>query len=441
MRFALYGEEPAGLAVARAVAASPGHVLTRIVGRPHSHTGLPGGSRVRFCQAWENLLTDSDVDAVIVAGNSEEMQQAVRQLALSGRRVLVSPELLQPTAFFYEMALLEAESPGRLFPLLGLRGHPLVLKLGELIASEALGRVRHGQLDRRISGAAPAAQPLLTDDDLTLALLADADLLRALCGSYDQVTASRSGDAGQGYSLATVTLAGSAAPQAVWTASATSGPDEWRLTLVGDLGTAVLEGDPGSARFRLTLALAGQPPTRFRLTLALAGQPPTIEECVDDAGPWLLETFLASSGNVAISPSRLMGEGRGGRETGDAALSPLSPRGRGVGGEGALWNELARTVELVDAVERSVRRRRTIDVYFETPSERGVFKTQMTAVGCSLLVLTLVAVVIYLSAAAALAIPPLVKKIVAVLIFVPLGIFLAMQLLFFVTRPATRDGR
>jgi hypothetical protein len=98
-------------------------------------------------------------------------------------------------------------------------------------------------------------------------------------------------------------------------------------------------------------------------------------------------------------------------------------------------------VELVDAVERSIRRRRTIDVYFETPSERGIFKTQMTAVGCSLLVLTLLAVVIYLGAAAALAIPPLVKKIVVALIFVPLGVFLVMQLLFFVARPAARNGR
>jgi cytochrome bd-type quinol oxidase subunit 1 len=88
-----------------------------------------------------------------------------------------------------------------------------------------------------------------------------------------------------------------------------------------------------------------------------------------------------------------------------------------------------------------VRRRRTIDVYFETPSERGIFKTQMTAVGCSLLMLTLAAVVCYLLAAATIEMPPLMKRILVVLIFLPLGAFLALQLLVFIARPATRGAR
>jgi hypothetical protein len=88
-----------------------------------------------------------------------------------------------------------------------------------------------------------------------------------------------------------------------------------------------------------------------------------------------------------------------------------------------------------------VRRRRTIDVYFETPSERGIFKTQMTAVGCCLLVLTPAAVVVYLAVAAAVEFPPLLKECLVALLFLPLGVFLALQLLLFVSRPANRDGR
>ena len=106
-----------------------------------------------------------------------------------------------------------------------------------------------------------------------------------------------------------------------------------------------------------------------------------------------------------------------------------------------LWAELAKAVELVDAVERSVRRRRTIDVYFETPSERGIFKTQMTAVGCSLLMLTLAAVIFYLLLAATVEMPPLMKRVLVVLIFLPLGAFLALQVLVFVARPAGRENR
>ena len=46
--------------------------------------------------------------------------------------------------------------------------------------------------------------------------------------------------------------------------------------------------------------------------------------------------------------------------------------------------------ETVDAMHRSFERRRTIDLRSETTSERGIFKSQMTTIGCGLLTLTLV---------------------------------------------------
>jgi hypothetical protein len=162
----------------------------------------------------------------------------------------------------------------------------------------------------------------------------------------------------------------------------------------------VLEGNPEGASLRLTLQVKGAQATS--------------EESTDEAGEWLLERFVASvRGGSANPPTN----------------API-----------LMWEELARAVELVEAAQRSVRRRRTIDVYFETPSERSLFKTQMTAVGCSLIVLTLLAVVLYLVLAATIGMPPLMKKIMVGLIFLPLGIFLALQLLVFVARPASRDG-
>jgi predicted dehydrogenase len=386
----------------------------------------PLPANVEYSQAWEDLLTDADVDAVVVTGTGEERQQAVRQLVQAGKAVLVSPELLLPAAFYYEMALVEAEVPGSLFPLLGLRGIPLIVKLRAFLSQDALGRLLHVQLIRKMA-AANAADPLLSDAELSLALVCDADLLRCLCGNYDQVTASRSGDDAYGCSLATVTFAGSAAPQAVWSASAGGEESEWRMTLVGEAGTAVLEGDPDRAD--------------FRLTLSLRGQNVTTEQCTDHPGPWLLKTFAES-----IAPSvEPVGSNR---EKSDAPASTHRFDARAESGQtmqmrgmNSLWGELAQAVELVDAVNRSVRRRRTIDVYFDTPSERGIFKTQMTAVGCSLLVLTLVAVVVYLGLAAAVVLPNLLKNILVALIFTPLGVFLILQLLVFVARPAARDGR
>jgi len=102
------------------------------------------------------------------------------------------------------------------------------------------------------------------------------------------------------------------------------------------------------------------------------------------------------------------------------------------------WHDLTRNVDLLDAVERSIRKRRTIDVYFDPPSERGTFKTQMTAVGCSLLVATLGFVIVYLMTAAMLDLPVLAKRVLVALIFLPLAIFLALQGLLFVARPGGR---
>ena len=377
-------------------------------GRPVSpSTAVPVSQGFRIVRNWEELLTDAEVDAVIVAGREDELQPVVRQLVQAGKAVMVAPELVHSAAFFYELALVESESPGRIFPLLALRGHPLVLKLKELISQGGLGSIRHVQFDRKIAtNAYDGRAVLMTQADLACDLLIDSDLLRTLCGSYDQVTASRSGDAAQGYSLATVMLAGSSVPQAVWTATAYR-EDDWLLTISGELGTAVLDGNPEQGQ--------------LRLTRSMQEMPAFVETSNADAGNWMLESFASSWAGQSAAPS----------------LAEDRPDNRG---QSSLWGELARAVELVDAVERSVRRRRTIDVYFETPSERGIFKTQMTAVGCSLLMLTLAAVVFYLFLAATVEMPPLLKRILVVLIFLPLGAFLAMQLLVFVARPPSRDA-
>src|SRR5262245_53463589 len=113
MRFALIGDEPGGLAVARAVASDRSHQLVRIVGRPLSHSGahLQIPAEIRTAN-WEELLADAEVDAVIVATDDGEMEPALRQLLQAGKSVLAPPALLQSAAFFYELALIEAESPG-----------------------------------------------------------------------------------------------------------------------------------------------------------------------------------------------------------------------------------------------------------------------------------------------------------------------------------------
>jgi len=101
--------------------------------------------------------------------------------------------------------------------------------------------------------------------------------------------------------------------------------------------------------------------------------------------------------------------------------------------------ELTRGFETVDAVQRSIRRRRTVDLYFETTSERSQFKSQMTAVGCGVLLLTPVLLVVRLMLGVMLPDQLLLLKLTGVLVFAPLFLFLIIQLLIFLAQPAANQ--
>jgi predicted dehydrogenase len=416
IRFAVWGDHPVSNALALAAATDPRTRLVCWVGPSHQlPASLQGLPHLGTLNSADELISHREVDAVIVAGRDEATQSTVRQLLQAGKQVLVLPQLVQSVSFFYELALLDAESPGQLFPLMAHRGWAFVDELRQLIAEQGLGRIRHVRFERGIAPgdrATPGTAGLIPHDEFVSQLLLDADLLRSLLGVYDQVSAIRSGDAVGGYSQATVTLSGSSVPQVVWSASSAPQPT-WKMTLVGEQGGVVLEPVPQGDR-------SGDEP--LQMTVTRGDQRADASQRTGAVGKWLLEEFLRN-GPPPPSPG-----------SGSPSAPAPQPGTR-------LWNELACAVELIDAAERSVRRRRTIDVHFETPSERGLFKTQMTAAGCSLLMVTFVAVVMYLVLEASFELPQFLRKLLVVLIFVPLGIFLLLQLLYFVTRPAAPGPR
>ncbi len=106
------------------------------------------------------------------------------------------------------------------------------------------------------------------------------------------------------------------------------------------------------------------------------------------------------------------------------------------------WMEtFSATLELAEAVDKSLRRRRTVDVHFDTGSERGVFKSQMTAIGCGVLTFMMLGMVAYLIVAQLVKLPDWVLHIARILWITPLVIFLIAQLLLPVARQRTaRDG-
>jgi hypothetical protein len=164
-----------------------------------------------------------------------------------------------------------------------------------------------------------------------------------LGGEYHQVTAVESATRTGGLALATVTLTGENLPDAVWSLRPVNAPSRWKLTVTHSRGTTTFAG--------------GEDPWEVVASPNARDDVPSTKA---DAGPLLLEFIEQRLTNPRERPD---------------------------------WTDLTRDFEVLDAVRRSLARRRTIDLHFETTSERSLFKTQMTAIGCGVLLLTLFAVI------------------------------------------------
>lgn len=266
--------------------------------------------------SWEELLIDPEFEALVIAGDSDEVQTAAKLLASAGKPLLIVPRVAFGAACAYELSLIRDDSHVELMPAFLLRFASELVSLSKQLASGELGTIRRFQVDRELPSSSASG---LTEAEIDAAALDDIDLLQWLGGRYDQVTAQRSGLTEQGCSQATLTLAGSGLPDATWTARR-GASSSWRLTVETDRGPMILECPTATA--------------------APAG---------------MIEAFVTSK-------------------------TPHAPT----------WSDAVRAFDVLDAAKRSLRRRRTIDLHFEILSERQQFKTQMTAIGCGMLMLTLV---------------------------------------------------
>jgi myo-inositol 2-dehydrogenase/D-chiro-inositol 1-dehydrogenase len=315
MKFALLGDDAAAVPLIEAAMAA-GHRFVQSALATRLMAAHPELASVPSC-SWEELLIDPEVEAVVVSGDSEEVQTAAKQLASAGKPLLIVPRVPFGAACAYELSLIRDDSHVELMPAFLLRFASELVLLSARLANGELGKVRRFQVDRELPSS--SATSALTDAEIDAAALDDIDLLQWLGGRYDQVTAQRSGLTEHGCSQATLTLAGSGLPDATWTArSGTTAV--WRLTVETDRG-AILVDRP-----------------------------------TDVAAPAKMIAAFANS------------------------KTPHAPT----------WSDAVRAFDVLDAARRSLRRRRTIDLHFEILSERQQFKTQMTAIGCGMLMLTLV---------------------------------------------------
>lgn len=336
----------------------------------------------------EAFLEIHRLDAVLLCGSTERNLQVARQLAAQNIPLVILPAAAQGSAFLYELSLIRDDRQVPLIPLFPLRRHPLLNRMREILDENQLGELLQLTLERRLN---PTAGPRMKIADANQQLLWDVDLFWQLSGKYSRVTALRSGEQDAAVAAQSVTLSADRLPEAVWTIA--PGEDEsWKLTVRGDRQQAVLTGGPQNQVLQLQLG-------------------DTAESVTDaDVGEACLEEL--DSIEAAFHDPRLQED----------------------------WPEFVHAMELIEATGQSIRRRRTVDLYFDLTSERSQFKTQMSALGCGVLILTLALVILVLLMSEILELTPRARTWATILAFAPLFLFLALQCLIVLARPSVSES-
>ena len=344
MRFALLGDHPDGLDVTRAFVDTGRHELAVYAGPLTGAEQLARwGLHPPRVGDLEEVLADPAIDAVIVATPQGNRPAVLRRALQSERHVLCVHPADRTADIAFEAALLQSDTGCVLLPLLPEALHPVVCRFAEL------ARAAKAAVLLEVERCTTDAPVDLAEVNVTLS---GWDVLRAIGGEIGEVFAmaaaeeeARPGDpllvSGRfvsGLLFRITHLAGQREPR-------------WRLTLVSDASPMTLEfpeGWPGPARLTYTNE---------------AGEPHVDEWPAQN--PWLavVESFEAVLG-------------------GPRGTSRLS------------WQDELRSLELDDAVRRSIERRRSSTLDLQDTTEEASFKGTMTLAGCGLLWLSLVLLIL-----------------------------------------------
>jgi predicted dehydrogenase len=347
MRFALLGDHPDGMDMARALAESGRHELLVYSGSPLGAQHLERWNlRPRRVGDLEEVLADPVLDAILVAGSPGDRPAQLRRALQSEHHVLCVHPADQTADLAYEAAMLQGDTGLVLFPLLPEALHPGVQTLAEWIRSQPgplqlLEWQRWSSEQVLLETETPGQKPSFPGWDVLRRLGGDIVEVTALAGP-EEVEPDEPillGGRFQHGGLFQTTLLPLQAEA------------YWRLVVVTAEGRAELvfpHGWPGPAR----LSWSDE-----------EGSPRTSAWEAWNPWPALVDAF-----EEAVDANTLARFG-----TGPTAAPRLT------------WRDEVRSLELDDAARRSIQRRRSSTLEFQEATEEAGFKGTMTLVGCGLL--------------------------------------------------------
>lgn len=358
MNIALVGDAPDAAELVRELAS---RFALHLVGTYGVRSAKDGG--------WEALLATSAVDVVIVAPPARrgEHDDLLRKLVQARVPVLaMQPACESIVAFELEMIRQDTDSP--LVPFVAGAEHPALARVASLLAGDGdspIGRVEQLLFERTIHDR--------SRDQVLAHLARDVAIVRRLVGPIRRVSAlgssGRSRRVQQTDSQATpnedacsdlmVSMSGEST-RVTWSVGPVDNRPLGRLTLVGSLGKATLTMPQGEATWNLSLPEANPQSPSSLPRGATVGR-----ESSDEAA------------RVQELLTRISGK-----------LEPAGDRPRDH------WLDACRDLEVVDYVEQSLTRGRTLEIQTDPPSEEGTFKGVMAAGSCLLLMFALLVLIV-----------------------------------------------
>jgi predicted dehydrogenase len=309
------------------------------------YPGLPGDDfrEIPIARDLDEGLATPGLELVIVGGPVEVRGEALRRAAAEGLAIICLHPPGQDSEPYYQVALSKSETGAVVVPDLPLRLHPGVAALARAMTSGDLGAFRGIRHECSIGHVGT--------DLVRYAFARAIDVVRALVGDIETLTASGN-PAGDHPDIELVVqlraAQGRQAEVRVW-----SGPLEpSRLTVSGSSGSLTLEYDPLFHDPARLVRRGGESPSE-----------PIVGLESWDPHAAIMQTLRTSmerrSTPLQADPSPSLADG-------------------------------TRAMELSEAVARSLRRGRTIDLHYEAISEESSFKSIMTSTGCVILLAVLV---------------------------------------------------
>jgi myo-inositol 2-dehydrogenase/D-chiro-inositol 1-dehydrogenase len=283
----------------------------------------------------EDALARPGLEAVIVGGSLDLRGEYLRRAAAEGFAIICLHPSGEDSEAYYQVSLSRAETGAVIVPDLPLRLHPGVATLREAMAEGELGAFRSLRLESPV--------PAQHVDLARFAFARLVDVVRAILGEIEAVTAT--GDPPGDH------------------------PD---LELVVQLRAS--EG----RRAEIRISAGDDEPAQ--LSAHGATDSLTLE----------FDTWLSQPAHL-VRRSGSSGENRvelapwDPREAMLAVLAESSPRQADRDLPHPNLIDATRAMELSEATTRSLRRGRTVDLYYETISEEANFKSVMTSTGCVIL--------------------------------------------------------